>query len=231
MPESLKNKRKRMGEILSLLKTAYPHSKCSLYHQNPFQLLIATMLSAQCTDERVNKVTPPLFQHYPSPELMATAPIESIIELIRSTGFFNTKSQNIKACSIELMTRFNGDVPSNIEDLVSLPGVGRKTANVVLGTIFKIPGIVVDTHVIRMANLLKFVNGKDAVKIEKELEKVIDKDDWTLFTHLIIDHGRAVCIARRPQCGNCVLSELCPSFHLIPEYEIEPRKTRKRKSS
>ena len=201
--------------ILEKLYMSYPDSACSLVHRDPFQLLISTMLSAQCTDERVNMVTPELFRHYPNAKAMAAAPVEHLAELVRSTGFFNSKSKNMSACAQALVEQYDGEVPADLDALVKLPGVGRKTANVVLGTGFGVPGIVVDTHVIRIANLLRMTNQKDAVKIEFELQKIIEKEHWVMFTHLIIDHGRAVCIARRPQCHVCVLAEFCPS--VLPE--------------
>ena len=222
MRESLKNKKLRMQLIIDTLYAAYPDSKCSLTHDSPFQLLISTMLSAQCTDERVNMVTPKLFEHYPTAEAMASAPVEHLAELVRSTGFFNSKSRNMSACAQTLMQEHEGQVPAELDALVKLPGVGRKTANVVLGTGFHIPGLVVDTHVIRIANLLQMTNQKDAVKIEMELQKIIEEEHWVMFTHLIIDHGRAVCIARRPQCHTCVLSEFCPS--VLPDQVIKKKK-------
>ncbi len=222
MRESLKQKKERMHQILERLYTAYPNSHCSLEHRSPFQLLISTMLSAQCTDERVNKVTPVLFKHYPTVKLMAGAPVEHLAELVRSTGFFNSKSKNMSACARMLLEEYGGEVPADLHALIKLPGVGRKTANVVLGTAFHIPGLVVDTHVIRIANLLRFTDLKDAVKIERELQQVIDQEHWVMFTHLIIDHGRAVCIARRPQCHACILAEYCPS--VLPEEAIKYKK-------
>ncbi|MCF7823233.1 MAG: endonuclease III [Candidatus Marinimicrobia bacterium] len=210
-----------MKRILASLYEAYPDSKCSLEHRSPFQLLISTMLSAQCTDERVNKVTPELFNYYPTALAMAAAPVTHLAELVRSTGFFNSKSKNMSACAIAIMERHGGEVPADLEALVKLPGVGRKTANVVLGTGFHIPGIVVDTHVIRIANLLRMTDQQDAMKIEFELQKIIEKDHWVMFTHLIIDHGRAVCIARRPQCHKCVLAEYCPS--VLPEDAVKKK--------
>ncbi|NQV16387.1 endonuclease III [bacterium] len=222
MRESLINKQIRMKLILEKLFATYPNSKCSLEHASPFQLLISTMLSAQCTDDRVNKVTPELFKHYPTAELMAGAPLEHLAELVRSTGFFNSKSKNMSACAKTIVDMHAGEVPAELTALVKLPGVGRKTANVVLGTGFKIPGLVVDTHVIRIANLLRMTAQTDAVKIEFELQKIIAKEHWVIFTHLIIDHGRAVCIARRPQCHHCVLAEYCPS--VLPEEAIKGNK-------
>ena len=209
--ESLKNKKIRMGKILEILKNDYPNSKCSLNYESPFQLLVATILSAQCTDERVNKVTEKLFKEYPTVEKMNELTQQEIGEKIYSTGFYNNKSKSIKKLCGELIEKFNGEVPSTMDELHKLPGTGRKTANVVLGNAFYIPGMVVDTHVTRITNLLKFVNTKNAVKIEKELEKVVPQNDWTFFSHLLIDHGRAICIANRPQCENCNLANFCPS--------------------
>jgi endonuclease-3 len=222
MRESLTHKKFRMQLIINALYRAYPDSKCSLEHKSPFQLLIATMLSAQCTDDRVNMVTPELFKFYPTAESMASAPLDHLAELVRSTGFFNSKSRNMSACAQTLMQEHEGEVPAELDALVKLPGVGRKTANVVLGTGFHIPGLVVDTHVIRIANLLGMTTHKDAVKIEMELQKIIEKEHWVMFTHLIIDHGRAVCIARRPQCHACVLAEFCPS--VLPEEAVKKKK-------
>tara|TARA_B100000700_G_scaffold301427_1_gene370674 strand:- start:91 stop:732 length:642 start_codon:yes stop_codon:yes gene_type:complete len=209
--ESLKNKKIRMRKILEILKNDYPNSKCSLNYESPFQLLVATILSAQCTDERVNKVTEKLFKEYPTVEKMNELTQQEIGEKIYSTGFYNNKSKSIKKLCGELIEKFNGEVPSTMDQLHKLPGTGRKTANVVLGNAFNIPGMVVDTHVTRITNLLKFVNTKNAVKIEKELEKVVPQNDWTFFSHLLIDHGRAICIANRPQCENCNLANFCPS--------------------
>ncbi len=219
--ESLPRKRERAAEIVQRLYDAYPKSECSLVHADPFQLLVATMLSAQCTDERVNMVTPELFSRYPDVKSMAEASVEDIADIIRSTGFFNTKSRNIQACARTLLIEHGGKVPRDLEVLVKLPGVGRKTANVVLGTGFGVPGIVVDTHVIRITNLLELTRQSDAVKIEHELEKVLAEEHWIMFTHMIIDHGRAVCIARRPQCHTCVLAALCPS--VLPDEQIRKK--------
>ncbi|MCF7801732.1 MAG: endonuclease III [Candidatus Marinimicrobia bacterium] len=211
MRESLTRKRARTAEIVERLKREYPDSRCSLEFRTPFQLLVATMLSAQCTDERVNMVTPVLFSRFPDAESMAAAPVDEIAAIIRSTGFFNSKSKNISNMAKTVVVEYGGEIPMEMEKLVRLPGVGRKTANVLLGTGFGVPGIVVDTHVTRIANLLDLTRQKDAVKIERDLEKALDRDEWILFTHLIIDHGRAVCKARRPRCEECVLNDLCPS--------------------
>jgi endonuclease-3 len=209
--ESLTKKKIRMENIVSILKKEYPNSKCSLRYESSFQLLTATILSAQCTDERVNKVTKGLFAKYPSPEDFVMLPLETIKKEIYSTGFYNNKAKSIKAMAEMVVNSYSGNVPNTLDEMVELPGVGRKTANVVLGNIQGIPSIVVDTHVTRITNLLKFVKTKNAVKIESELSKLINKNDWTLFAHLLIDHGRAVCIANRPKCNNCVISNLCPS--------------------
>lgn len=209
--ESLTKKKIRMENIVSILKKEYPNSKCSLIYESSFQLLTATILSAQCTDERVNKVTKGLFAKYPSPEDFVMLPLETIKKEIYSTGFYNNKAKSIKAMAEMVVNSHSGNVPNTLDEMVKLPGVGRKTANVVLGNIQGIPSIVVDTHVTRITNLLKFVKTKNAVKIESELSKLINKNDWTLFAHLLIDHGRAVCIANRPKCNNCVISNLCPS--------------------
>ena len=209
--ESIEHKRLRMAEILSILKLEYPDSKCSLDYNTPFQLLVATVLSAQCTDERVNKVVIPLFDKYPTPEAFTQLTVGEIGKEIYSTGFYNNKAKSIKGLSHAIVDEYDGDVPGIMDELVSLPGVGRKTANVVLGNIFDVPGVVVDTHVTRITNLLGFTKSKNAVIIERELEKIIDKSDWTLFTHLIIDHGRAICVANRPNCSECSISDFCPS--------------------
>ena len=209
--ESILKKRQRMGYIVSHLKEEYPDSKCSLHYQTSFQLLVATILSAQCTDERVNMVTQNLFAKYPEPENIAKLPLEVIKKEIYSTGFYNNKSKSIKGMSIAVMEQYGGELPQTLVEMIKLPGVGRKTANVVLGNIHGIPSIVVDTHVTRITNLLHFVKNKNAVKIEKELSEILDKNDWTLFAHLLIDHGRAICIANRPRCNDCVVAEFCPS--------------------
>ena len=209
--ESLKNKKIRMANIIDFLKKEYPDSKCSLHYNSPFQLLVATILSAQCTDERVNRVTKKLFKKYPNVEDYVNLSMQQIGKEIFSTGFYNNKAKSIKGSVLMLINDFNGVVPNNINNLIKLPGVGRKTANVVLGNIFNVPGIVVDTHVTRIMNLLKFTTSKNAVVIERELEKIIKINEWVLFTHLIIDHGRAICISNRPNCKECLINSLCPS--------------------
>jgi endonuclease-3 len=173
--------------------------------------LVATILSAQCTDDRVNKVTRNLFTKYPEPGDYAKLPLDTIKQEIYSTGFYNNKSKSIKGMSIAVIEQYGGGLPQTLKEMIKLPGVGRKTANVVLGNVHGIPSIVVDTHVTRITNLLHFVKNQNAVKIEKELAEILDKNDWTLFAHLLIDHGRAVCIANRPRCNDCVIAEFCPS--------------------
>ncbi|OUW60775.1 MAG: endonuclease III [bacterium TMED198] len=209
--ESLSNKRIRMESIVNRLKSLYPNSKCSLNYDSAFQLLVATILSAQCTDERVNKVTSVMFKKYPDAKAFSKLSVKEIAKEIYSTGFYNNKSKNIKAMSDIVMEKYYGEVPGNMDELVVLPGVGRKTANVVLGNYFNIPGMVVDTHVTRITNLLGFVKSRNAVVIEREMEKVVDRSDWTIFSHLLIDHGRAICVANRPDCTSCDLSDLCAS--------------------
>ena len=209
--ESLSKQRKRMAKIISRLKREYPDSQCSLNYSSPFQLLVATILSAQCTDERVNKVTQILFRKFPSARDFSGLPVETIKKEIYSTGFYNNKAKSIKGMSEIIVEKHGGELPENLEEMVQLPGVGRKTANVVLGNIYKIPSVVVDTHVTRITNLLKFVKTRDAEKIEQKLMKIINQNDWTIFAHLLIDHGRSVCVANRPKCGECVISEFCPS--------------------
>jgi len=209
--EAISKKRQRMAHIVSHLKQEYPDSKCSLHFKSSFQLLVATILSAQCTDERVNKVTQSLFAKYSKVEDFVSLPIETIKKEIYSTGFYNNKAKSIKGMATVVMRQYGGELPQTLDEMVKLPGVGRKTANVVLGNVYGIPSIVVDTHVTRISNLLKFVKTQNAVKIEKELAKLINKNDWTLFAHLLIDHGRAICIANRPQCHNCAIAEFCPS--------------------
>jgi endonuclease-3 len=198
-----------MREVLSLLKREYPEAHCALSHRSAFELLIATILSAQCTDERVNQVTPALFQRFPDAEAMAEASLSEIEGLIQSTGFYKNKAQSLKKTSRILVDQHGGQVPSDIESLVALRGVGRKTANVIRGTIFGIPAIVVDTHVGRLSRRLGFTKHHDPVKVEFEMMEIIEQADWTLSNHLLIDHGRAVCQARKPRCEDCVARSFC----------------------
>jgi endonuclease-3 len=201
-----------MQNIISLLRSEYPDARCALEYSTPFQLLIATILSAQCTDERVNKVTPLLFARFPDPASMANAEDAELEQIIHSTGFYRAKAKNIKACAQKICEVYQGNIPSTMDELHALPGVGRKTANVVLGNAFGINhGITVDTHVLRLMRLLGFTKSENAEIVERELMPLMPEQDRTMFTHLIISHGRAVCIARRPKCTACVLAQLCPS--------------------
>ncbi len=212
MIEAAQEKKSRVRKIITRLKRAYPDAQCSLSHRNPYQLMVATILSAQCTDERVNMVTPSLFKRFPKPAAMAAAPIEEIEEIIRSTGFYHNKAKSIKNNAIMLLADFGGEIPRTLNELIKLPGVGRKTGSVVLGAGFGLAeGVVVDTHVVRISRLLGLTEEKTPEKIERDLIDLLPKKDWILWTHLIIDHGRAVCIARRPQCHECALAKLCPS--------------------
>ncbi|MEE9162562.1 MAG: endonuclease III [Candidatus Neomarinimicrobiota bacterium] len=217
--ESLANKGLRAAEINRRLTREYPDAACALHHENPYQLLVATILSAQCTDKRVNMVTPAFFAAYPDARALAGAPVESIAELIHSTGFYNTKSKSLKGLAELVVAEHEGEIPGNMDELTRLPGVGRKTANVILGNAFGVPGLVVDTHMLRLNNLLGLVNGRDAVKVEQALMRLLPPEEWTMYSHRIIEHGRAICIARRPRCGDCALNELCPGAQ-------EPRRER-----
>jgi endonuclease-3 len=201
----------RAAIIVERLEREYPEAHCSLTHANPFQLVIATILSAQCTDARVNLVTPALFARFPDAAAFAAADLEEVETLIRSTGFYHNKSKNIIACAQALIARHGGEVPADLDALVALPGVGRKTANVVLGNAFDIPGVVVDTHVGRLTQRLRLTSHEDPNKIEQDLMQVIPRAKWTLLAHLLIEHGRQVCQARTPHCADCVLRDVCPS--------------------
>ncbi|MEX2212676.1 MAG: endonuclease III [Phycisphaeraceae bacterium] len=199
------------AEIYRRLKKLYPDAHCALEHKNAFQLLIATILSAQCTDVRVNIVTPGLFKKYPTPKAFVEAPIEAIEEVIRSTGFYRNKARSIKGASTLLVEKFGGKVPDTMEELLQLPGVARKTANVVLGNAFgKNIGVVVDTHVQRLSNRMGLTAKKEPVKIEPELMALFPREEWTMLSHLLIFHGRQVCAARKPACDRCTLLEVCP---------------------
>lgn len=208
-------RKRRARTVLGRLKKAYPDANCALTHDDAYQLLVATILSAQCTDARVNMVTPALFQKYPTPDDLARARQSDLEELIRSTGFFRNKSTNLIGMAQAVIADHDGQVPDTMEALQALPGVGRKTANVVLGNAFgKNEGVVVDTHVGRIARLLELTDQKDPVKVERELMPLFPQKDWALLAHLLISHGRQVCIARRPQCSECVLADRCPSAQL-----------------
>ncbi len=202
----------RIVEISYRLRLAHPDAACALHHTNAFELLCATILSAQCTDERVNLVTPALFARYPTPEAMAAADRAELEELIRSTGFFRNKAKSLQEASAAICARFGGEVPQEMDDLLSLHGVARKTANVVRGVWFRLAdGVVVDTHVKRLSQKLGLVESATPEKIEKELMALLPQSDWIDISHLLIFHGRRVCNARRPLCGQCTLADLCPS--------------------
>ena len=194
------------------LKETYPDAECALHHKSPFELLIATILSAQCTDARVNLTTPALFAALPTPAAMAAAPIEQLETLVKSTGFFRNKAKSLKGASERLVTVFHGEVPSSMEDLLTLPGVARKTANVVRGVCFHLAdGVVVDTHVHRLANRLGWSKGKNPQQIEKDLMALFPPSSWIELSHILIQHGRRLCVARKPRCGECPVKALCPS--------------------
>lgn len=214
--EATAEKKKRARRILTALRKLYPEADCALTRENPLQLLIATILSAQSTDDTVNKVTPVLFKRYKSAKAMAEAPQADIEEIIHSTGFFRQKARSIQGTCRMIAGKFGGKVPDTMEDLITLPGVARKTANVVLGTAFgKNEGVVVDTHIGRLSVRLGLTwsakNGKDAVKIERDLMQVFPQKEWSFLGHALIWHGRRVCNARKPDCDNCTLAKQCPS--------------------
>ncbi len=209
--ESKAAKTARMNEILDRLEVVYHDAKVGLDFTTPFELLIATILSAQCTYDRVNLVTNDLFQKYRSPQDFLLVPVEELEQDIHSTGFYKNKAKSIRGCCQRLIEHFNSTVPSTLEELITLAGVGRKTANCVLSNCYNIPGITVDTHVTRIMNLLGMVDTSDAVKIEYALMELVPKERWNTMNHAIITHGRRTCIARRPQCGTCPVSDLCPS--------------------
>lgn len=216
--ESLDARRQRAERIVAELDRLYPDAECALTHKNALELLVATILSAQCTDERVNKVTPALFKRYSSAKAFAEADVAELEAMIQSTGFFRNKAKSIIGAGRVITDRFGGDVPDNMDDLLTLPGVARKTANVILGTWFgKNVGVVVDTHIGRLAHRLglswRSRDTKDAVKIELDLMEVLPQDAWTRAGHGLIHHGRQVCGARKPDCGACTLAPLCPSAH------------------
>ncbi len=202
---------RNIAGISAVLKRTYPGADCSLDHKNPFQLLAATILSAQCTDERVNLVTPALFKKYPGPAEMAKAPLPDLEKLVHSTGFYKNKALSLKEASKAIIGNFGGKVPKTMEELLTLRGVARKTANVVLGSAFGIAaGVVVDTHVKRLAFRLGLTKETDPAKIEQDLMKALPKSDWIWFAHALVLHGRAVCAARKPDCPHCPLNKLCP---------------------
>jgi len=209
-PKNAAERQARLKEILVRLDRMYPNATCALHHRNPFELLVATILSAQCTDKRVNEVTPGLFEKYPTPVDFANVRQEVLANDIRSTGFFNNKAKSIIGAAKRVVGDFGGAVPQTMAEMLTIPGAARKTANVVLGTAYGIPsGVVVDTHVMRISARLDLTKAKDPVKIEQDLIKIIPKDRWILFSHQIILHGRALCVARTPKCAECQLEPLC----------------------
>ena len=209
--ESKQLKRKRMAEVIVRLKKEYPTARTSLDYKNAHQLLVSTILSAQCTDKRVNMVTPSLFKKYKTAAAFAYCNANELSEDIRSTGYHNQKAKSIQGASLMIQEEFAGEEPGTMEDLLAMPGVGRKTANCVLGAVFNVPSMVIDTHMVRIMNLLAFTQKKDPVKIEFEIMDLVELKECVILTHLIIAHGRHVCIARRPQCTDCCLSDICPS--------------------
>ena len=220
MPE----KKVRAKVIYRQLSKNYPNVRCELDYKNAFQLLVATVLSAQCTDKRVNQTTPALFKKYPNSQKMAKADLRDIQKLVKSTGFFRAKAKNIKGLSNIIVEQFDGNVPSNLEDLITLPGVGRKTANVVLGHAFGIPGITVDTHFGRLSRRFGWSKQNNPVKVEFEVGELIPEKEWTNLSQRMIWHGRRVCHSRKPACGACALAKLCPSYGIG---EVDPVKAKR----
>jgi endonuclease-3 len=209
-PKTAVDRKQRLERILKGLDGLYPEADCALVHRNAWELLVATILSAQCTDKRVNEVTPGLFEKYPTVEDLANANQAELANDIRSTGFFNNKSKSLIGAARRILTGFAGEVPRTIEELLTVPGAARKTANVVLGTAYGIPsGVVVDTHVQRIARRLDLTKNDDPAKIEQDLMKILPKERWILFSHQVIHFGRNICIARKPRCGECPLDPIC----------------------
>lgn len=212
MAENIKEKQQRAEKIIEIFEKEYGDADCTLDYKTPLQLLIATQLAAQCTDARVNLVTPALFERFKTVQDFAGADEAELSEYIRSTGFFRNKTKNIIACCQKLIADFGGEVPKTMDQLLSLPGVGRKTANLVLGDIFGVPGIVVDTHAGRLSRRMGFTQNTDPFKVEKDLLKIIPRDKQTQFCHQLVFHGRKYCDARKPDCDNCPAREICPKL-------------------
>ncbi len=209
--ETIPKKRRRTARIFETLDPLYTADKTALRYRTPFELLVSTILSAQCTDKQVNRVTETLFEKYRSPQDFVTVSISQLEQDIRSTGFYRNKTRSIKNCSQALMDRFGGEVPSTMEELIHLPGVGRKTANCVLGAAFGVPGVVVDTHVKRLSRRMGLTDTENPDKIEKDIESILPRERWRRFSDLLIYHGRAVCTARKPNHAHCAVAHLCPS--------------------
>lgn len=212
--ETQVEKKKRVRAIIRILKKAYPDAHCALHYTNAWELLVATILSAQCTDKRVNMVTPALFKKYFKISDYVDVPLSALEKEIHSTGFYKNKAKSIQNAARLISREYQGQIPKTMEELIEIPGVGRKTANVVLGNYFGIPSLTVDTHMIRINRLLGLSNSDDAVKVELQLMPLIEEAEWVRYTHLIIHHGRACCIARRPQCAECQIQSLCPKIGL-----------------
>lgn len=234
MRESQQQKKQRTDAILAILKEMYPGAKCSLTHQNAYQLLVATILSAQCTDARVNIVTPELFARFATPQAMAEASLKDIEGIIQTTGFYRNKAKSLKEASTDIVQKHGGKVPGTMDELVALRGVGRKTANVVLGNAFgQNVGVVVDTHVGRLSLRLGLTRHANPEKVEQDLIKLVPREDWTLWSHLLIDHGRAICTARSPRCEVCPLLPHCPAGQKIMDQRERdaspPRKAKPKK--
>ncbi|TWT57919.1 Ultraviolet N-glycosylase/AP lyase [Thalassoglobus neptunius] len=217
MFDTLDARKRQARKVVTRLRKTYPVAECALHHDSPFQLLAATILSAQCTDERVNSVTPTLFSRFPDPESLASATQEQVEEIVKPLGFFRAKATNLRGMAQTLVDRHDGVLPQSLDELVKLPGVGRKTANVVLGTAFGIPsGVVVDTHVRRISNLLGLTESQNPEIIERDLVAILPKKEWINYSHRMIHHGRQICIARRPKCLECPMLKICPRVGLSP---------------
>ena len=216
LKETLQQKRLRARTIARVLADAYPDAWCALRHDDAWQLLVATILSAQCTDERVNMVTPELFRRFPTPAALAAASTPELEQLVQSTGFFRQKTKALKTVASAIASQFGGEVPRDLETLVTLSGIGRKTANVVVGTAYGIPAIMVDTHVRRVSFRLGLTVEDDPVKIEMDLRGLLPPADWTHFSHRLIHHGRRICVARAPRCSECPCSAWCPQIGVGP---------------
>jgi endonuclease-3 len=222
-PETSESTEPRVRMLIERLKAAYPDAATALHHDNPYQLLVATILSAQCTDERVNKVTPALFARFPDPLSMKNSDVAEVEQLIRTTGFFHNKTKSIRGAASRIVEAYGGKVPSRMEDLLSLPGVARKTANVVLGSGFGIAdGIVVDTHVYRVSRRLGLTRAGNVIDVEKDLMRIVPRSEWILFAHLLIFHGRRICVARKPRCAMCPVVDLCPSAPYFLSGKVPP---------
>jgi endonuclease-3 len=230
--ESFEERKRRAARIVRRLARAYPDARCALHYETPFQLLVATILSAQCTDAMVNRVTPELFRRWGAPEKLAAADPSEVEALVRPTGFYRQKAKSIQSSAQDIVARFGGEVPRTLEELTTLRGVARKTANVVLGNCFDVPGLTVDTHMTRVNQRLRLTRESDPVKIERDLMALLPPREWTLYSHRVIQHGREVCDARRPQCPGCTLREECPfpgsvqAKHAVSRRRTESRRKR-----